>query len=292
MSPLFHLYRVLPAVSSPPLPFLPVCSPKRAGQLNNWLLMSELSPVITAVPPYASEWCTSYKHLVQLTVFCSWITILSCHCCDLYRIQTGVPTPKISAVLGWPMGIHSVDLRHLPHCAAHYQNANGSAWVRAVHLVETLDLTVVFHSPFIVDDSVFYQMESVLFQSNRNLVSVHYAHSIRNLMDVSRATRLSITMTVVRILPPGRSRLISKFGCGGFVLMWLIVIIQKIFICGIPVPAIPTCSPRATPILAITSTWTLCTNTFLSSLPSTSSQLHRHSLAGLMASVHSSPNEI
>lgn len=100
MSPLFHLYRVLPAVSSPPLPFLPVCSPKRAGQLNNWLLMSELSPVITAVPPYASEWCTSYKHLGQLTVFCSWITILSCHCCDLYRIQTGVPTPKISAVLG------------------------------------------------------------------------------------------------------------------------------------------------------------------------------------------------
>jgi len=124
------------------------------------------------------------------------------------------------------------------------------------HLWRSFDLITALSSPFVDDNSVFSQMESVLLQPDRTLVSdFHYAPLVINLIHVSRATRLSIAMTVVRILPPGRSRLISKVGCGAFVLMWLIVMIQKIFICGIPVPAIPTCSSKSTPILAITSTW-------------------------------------
>jgi len=56
-------------------------------------------------------------------------------------------------------------------------------------------------------------------------------------------------VTVVRILPPGRTRTISKASCWGFGVIWLIVIIQATFICGTPVPAIPICASKSTPVL-------------------------------------------
>jgi len=71
------------------------------------------------------------------------------------------------------------------------------------------------------------------------------------------ATRLSIAVTVVRILPDGRTRLISKASCGVFGIMWLIVMVQKIFTCGTPVPAIPSCRSTTTPILIIISAYDL-----------------------------------
>jgi len=67
------------------------------------------------------------------------------------------------------------------------------------------------------------------------------------------ATRLSIAVTVVRILPDGRTRLISKASCGVFAILWFIVMVQKIFMCGTTVPAFPICRSTVTPILTIIS---------------------------------------
>jgi len=71
------------------------------------------------------------------------------------------------------------------------------------------------------------------------------------------AARLSIAVTVVRILPDGRTRLISKASCGVFGVLWFVVMVQKIFQCGTPIPAFPLCRSIAIPILTVISEYDL-----------------------------------
>ncbi|KAF9534067.1 hypothetical protein CPB83DRAFT_756796 [Crepidotus variabilis] len=68
------------------------------------------------------------------------------------------------------------------------------------------------------------------------------------------SSRLSIGTTVVRILPRSRYRTISIVVNWLFCVMWLATVIQKIFVCGIPPPAVPKhCKfARTTAILGFT----------------------------------------
>ncbi|TFK22097.1 hypothetical protein FA15DRAFT_671912 [Coprinopsis marcescibilis] len=52
--------------------------------------------------------------------------------------------------------------------------------------------------------------------------------------------RFSILVTTVRIIPPGVNKTISQGSFCGFVLMLIAVLISKVFLCGIPLPARPS----------------------------------------------------
>ncbi|KAF8154168.1 hypothetical protein B0H34DRAFT_677016 [Crassisporium funariophilum] len=68
------------------------------------------------------------------------------------------------------------------------------------------------------------------------------------------SSRMSIAVTIVRLLPNGQMKQISKVAPWSFVLFWLTVVVQKIFICGKDVPLVPQCNiPRLTAALELTT---------------------------------------
>ena len=103
--------------------------------------------------------------------------------------------------------------------------------------------------------SILHRLEYLFLQSDCDLVCFKCSIAFKFSYTLNhRATRLSIAVTVVRILPPGGTVKITKASCWVFVAFWLTVMIQKIFLCGTPVPPIPNCKSQATPILGMVGT--------------------------------------
>jgi len=93
-------------------------------------------------------------------------------------------------------------------------------------------------------------------RSNRNVVGCLIVDRIVNLL--FRAARLSIQVTVVRLLQPGLARTASKCAAMVFVIMWMAVFTQEFFVCGSPMPALPLCRYRhTTPTLAVVGSFCL-----------------------------------
>ncbi|EAU90809.2 hypothetical protein CC1G_09286 [Coprinopsis cinerea okayama7 len=53
------------------------------------------------------------------------------------------------------------------------------------------------------------------------------------------ASRLSIQATVIRFLPPGRNRTVSRHAFGALAFMWVATTVSKVFYCGYPIPLYP-----------------------------------------------------
>ncbi|KAF9450526.1 hypothetical protein P691DRAFT_773868 [Macrolepiota fuliginosa MF-IS2] len=81
--------------------------------------------------------------------------------------------------------------------------------------------------------------------------------------------RLCIAVTIVRLVPPGRGSLTAKGVSVLFAVIWVVLIVQKFFICGYPSLNITTCKlPKTTGILELCTSlgadiWLICSPAYL-----------------------------